>query len=381
MNNKYPDTQSFFTVEEFEPNKISYFLSSIVYISKLQNVDDILFKIAGVVRNILECDRMSIFVWDKKNEKLWTKVAHGLSGRIEVDKEAGIVGWTFKNQKSVIINDPYSDPRFNPEIDRKTGYKTKNILATPLKTYSGDVIGVIEAINKLDGDFSEKDAKLAEVVSIYISSFLENSLLYEEIKKTQEEIVYRLSIAAEFRDSTTYKHLIRMSLYSYLVAKEMGFDESWCEKIRLAAPMHDIGKIGIKDSILLKPAKLTEKEFEEMKNHTIYGYEILKESDIEVLQVASNIAACHHEKYDGTGYPRGLKGGEIPIEARIVSVADVFDALTSKRPYKEPFPPEKAVEYIRKESGKSFDPKVVSAFLKALPKILEVMDKNKDENI
>ncbi len=370
--------QSFLTVEEFGPDKISYFLNSIVYISKLQNVDDILFKIADVLRNILECDRVSIFVWDKRKDKLWTKVAHGLAGRIEVDKETGIVGWTFRNQKSVIINDPYSNPYFNPEVDRKTGYKTKNILATPLRTYSGNVIGVVEAINKLSGNFSERDIKLAEIISIYISNFFENSLLYEEIKRTQEEIVYRLSIAAEFRDSTTYKHLVRMSLYSYLIAVEMGFDESWCEKLRLAAPMHDIGKIGIKDSILLKPAKLTKEEFEEMKNHTIYGYEILKDSDIEVLRMASNIAACHHEKYDGSGYPHGLKGEEIPPEARIVSVADVFDALTSKRPYKDPFPPEEAVEYIKKESGKSFDPKVVSAFLKALPKILETMNENKD---
>jgi HD-GYP domain-containing protein (c-di-GMP phosphodiesterase class II) len=185
----------------------------------------------------------------------------------------------------------------------------------------------------------------------------------------------RLSIAAEFRDSTTYNHLIRMSLYSYLIAKEMGFDEEWCEKLKLAAPMHDIGKLGIKDMILLKPAKLTDEEFEEMKKHTIYGYEILKDSTIDILKMASNVALCHHEKYDGTGYPRGLKGEEIPIEARIVAVADVFDALTSRRPYKEPYEIERAVEIIEKDSGKHFDPKVVQAFKKALPEIIKILKK------
>jgi HD superfamily phosphodiesterase len=355
--------------------KIELFFEFAFELGSKRNIDDVLSVVADFTTKILDCDRASIFVYNKETSKLWTKVAHGLEEKIEVDQNIGIVGWVFSNRKPLIVNSPYSDPRFNPETDKKTGYRTKNIIAVPLITYSGNAVGVLEGINKNGDGFTNDDLEFAQVLAVQAANAIENAILYEELKKAQEEIVMRLSIAAEFRDSTTYNHLVRMSLYSYLIAKEMGFDEEWCEKLKLAAPMHDIGKLGIKDTILLKPAKLTDEEFEEMKKHTIYGYEILKDSTIDILKMASNIALCHHEKYDGTGYPRGLKGEEIPIEARIVAVADVFDALTSRRPYKEPYEIDRAVEIIEKDSGKHFDPKVVQAFKRALPEIIKVLKK------
>jgi HD superfamily phosphodiesterase len=355
--------------------KIELFFEFVFELGSKRNIDDVLSVVADSAKKILDCDRASIFVYNKETSKLWTKVAHGLEEKIEVDQNIGIVGWVFSNRKPLIVNSPYSDPRFNPETDKKTGYRTKSIIAVPLITYSGNAVGVLEGINKNGEGFTDDDLEFARVLAVQAANAIENAILYEELKKAQEEIVMRLSIAAEFRDSTTYNHLVRMSLYSYLIAKEMGFDEEWCEKLKLAAPMHDIGKLGIKDTILLKPAKLTDEEFEEMKKHTIYGYEILKDSTIDILKMASNIALCHHEKYDGTGYPRGLKGEEIPIEARIVAVADVFDALTSRRPYKEPYEIERAVEIIEKDSGKHFDPKVVQSFKKALPEIIKILKK------
>jgi HD superfamily phosphodiesterase len=355
--------------------KIELFFEFAFELGSKRNIDDVLSVVADSTKKILDCDRASIFVYNKETSKLWTKVAHGLEEKIEVDQNIGIVGWVFSNRKPLIVNSPYSDPRFNPETDKKTGYRTKSIIAVPLITYSGNAVGVLEGINKNGDGFTNDDLEFAQVLAIQAASAIENAILYEELKKAQEEIVMRLSIAAEFRDSTTYNHLVRMSLYSYLIAKEMGFDDLWCEKLKLAAPMHDIGKLGIKDTILLKPAKLTDEEFEEMKKHTIYGYEILKDSTIDILKMASNVALCHHEKYDGTGYPRGLKGEEIPIEARIVAVADVFDALTSRRPYKEPYEIERAVEIIEKDSGKHFDPKVVQAFKRALPEIIKILKK------
>jgi hypothetical protein len=355
--------------------KIELFFEFAFELGSKRNIDDVLSVVADSTKKILDCDRASIFVYNKETSKLWTKVAHGLEQKIEVDQNIGIVGWVFSNRKPLIVNSPYSDPRFNPETDKKTGYRTKSIIAVPLITYSGNAVGVLEGINKNGEGFTDDDLEFARVLAVQAANAIENAILYEELKKAQEEIVMRLSIAAEFRDSTTYNHLIRMSLYSYLIAKEMGFDEEWCEKLKLAAPMHDIGKLGIKDMILLKPAKLTDEEFEEMKKHAIYGYEILKDSTIDILKMASNVALCHHEKYDGTGYPRGLKGEEIPIEARIVAVADVFDALTSRRPYKEPYEIERAVEIIEKDSGKHFDPKVVQAFKKALPEIIKILKK------
>jgi hypothetical protein len=355
--------------------KIELFFEFAFELGSKRNIDDVLSVVADSAKKILDCDRASIFVYNKETSKLWTKVAHGLEEKIEVDQNIGIVGWVFSNRKPLIVNSPYSDPRFNPETDKKTGYRTKSIIAVPLITYSGNAVGVLEGINKNGDGFTDDDLEFAQILAVQAANAIENAILYEELKKAQEEIVMRLSIAAEFRDSTTYNHLVRMSLYSYLIAKEMGFDEEWCQKLKLAAPMHDIGKLGIKDMILLKPAKLTDEEFEEMKKHTIYGYEILKDSTIDILKMASNVALCHHEKYDGTGYPRGLKGEEIPIEARIVAVADVFDALTSRRPYKEPYEIERAVEIIEKDSGKHFDPKVVQAFKRALPEMIKILKK------
>ena len=360
------------------PAKVFRFVELSLSFGQIKNIDELLKVIADSTIALLEADRTSIFVWDSRKKKLWTKVAHGIEDKIELEPDKGIVGWVFSKGENLIINDPYSDPRFNPDIDRKTGYRTKNILAVPLKTYSGNIVGVLEVINKKNGEFSEEDMKLAELLAIHAANSIENALLYEEIKRTQQEIVARLSIAAEFRDKTTYNHIMRMSFYSYEIAKEMGFGEEWCEKLRLASPMHDIGKLGVPDSILLKPGKLTEEEWVEMRKHTIYGYEILRDSDVDILKMAANIARCHHEKYDGSGYPDGLKGEEIPIEARIVAVADVFDALTSERPYKKAFPVEEAVEIIKKDTGKHFDPKVVSAFLKALPRILKIKEKFPD---
>lgn len=352
--------------------KVTELLRGFLEVGELRSVDAILEKIADLAAKLIECDRVSIFVYDKKKETLWTKFAHGIDGKIEIPKDKGIVGWVFVKSDVLVISDPYSDPRFNRDVDRATGYRTRNILAVPLRTYSGGTVGVLECINKLNGDFDESDVDFAKLLSGYAANLIENALLYEEIKKAQAEIVFRLSLAAEFKDKTTYNHLVRMANYSYIIAREMGFDEEWCENLKLAAPMHDIGKLGIKDQILLKPSKLTSEEFEEIKKHTIYGNEIMKDSDIEVLKMGARVAMFHHERYDGTGYPMGLKGEEIPIEARIVSVADVFDALTSERPYKKAMPVDEAIKMIEDGAGKQFDPEVVKAFKKAIDKILLV---------
>jgi putative two-component system response regulator len=165
-----------------------------------------------------------------------------------------------------------------------------------------------------------------------------------------------------------------MSQYSALIAEQMGFPKDYCEKIRLASPMHDIGKLGVPDAVLQKPGNLSQEEWAEIKKHPIYGAEILKSPNNELMNIAHNIALTHHERYDGTGYPQGLKGEDIPIEGRIVAVADVFDALTSKRSYKDKFSLYQTLEMIRNEKGTHFDPNVVQAFEAALPKVIEILE-------
>ncbi|MDR3368307.1 HD domain-containing phosphohydrolase [Rhodoferax sp.] len=201
-----------------------------------------------------------------------------------------------------------------------------------------------------------------------------------EIKERERETVIRLSKAAEYRDPETGSHILRMAHYSELIARGMGLPAPECELLLEAAPMHDIGKVGITDNILLKPGRLTPEEFEVMKQHAVYGHDILKGSSSRVLQTGAAIALGHHEKYDGSGYPGGLKGDEIPIFSRIVAVADVFDALTSERPYKKAWSLERASDHIKASAGTHFDPQCVTTFFDQWESVFEIQQRFKDDD-
>ncbi len=197
----------------------------------------------------------------------------------------------------------------------------------------------------------------------------------KELREAQLEIIRRLGRAAEYRDNQTGMHVIRMSQYSAFLARVMGLSETECETLLYASPMHDLGKIGIPDRILLKDGKLTEEEWVVMKTHTTIGAELLSGSDFPLMQMAAEIAQCHHEKWDGTGYPNGLKGEDIPLVARIVTLCDVFDALTSERPYKRAWTTEETIAYLRDHSGTHFDPVLVERFIGIMPAILEIKNR------
>lgn len=196
-----------------------------------------------------------------------------------------------------------------------------------------------------------------------------------ELNETRLEIIRRLGRAAEYRDNETGLHIIRMSKFAQLLGKKMGMSDAEAEMVLDASPMHDIGKIGIPDSILLKPGKLDADEWNTMKTHSAIGAEILSGHHSELLETARIIALHHHEKWDGGGYPHGLKGESIPLVARIVALSDVFDALTSERPYKKAWPVEDAIAEIRKLSGSHFDPAVVRAFDVVLPEVINIRDR------
>jgi putative two-component system response regulator len=200
-----------------------------------------------------------------------------------------------------------------------------------------------------------------------------------EIRKREQETVLRLSRAADSRDPETGAHIIRMANYSRVIAEQLGLSAAQQQLIFEAAPMHDIGKVGIPDHILLKPGKLSTEEFAIMKKHSMMGYQILAGSQSEMLQVGAEIALSHHEKYDGSGYPQGLVGEQIPLFARIVAVADVFDALTSERPYKKAWDTDKALALLHEGAGSHFDPKCVAAFVADWPQILEIKARYKEE--
>ncbi len=197
----------------------------------------------------------------------------------------------------------------------------------------------------------------------------------EELHITQLEVVQRLGRAAEYRDEETGNHILRMSEISFLLAKDIGWSDTKCELILNASPMHDIGKIGIPDAILLKPGKLNTDEWEIMKTHAAIGANLLGGGDSSLLHMAHEIALTHHEKWDGSGYPNGLKGLDIPQAGRIAALADVFDALTSERPYKKAWTVEDTLELIKENSGTHFDPELVDVFMKVLPGILKIRER------
>jgi putative two-component system response regulator len=234
----------------------------------------------------------------------------------------------------------------------------------------------VKAYNELSRDYQEKlraevNRKTEEIIHAL-----------EQVKSASLETIYRLSVVCEFRDENTGTHIKRMSRYSAAVTRSMKLDEHTVETILYAAPMHDLGKVGIPDAILLKPSKLDPAEWEIMKQHTLIGAKILQDSDAEFIRLGAAIACSHHEKWDGSGYPKQLKGSEIPIAGRITAIADVFDALNSKRPYKDAFPVEKAFAIIREGRGSHFDPDVVDAFFAVQDEILSIkaiFDRNPQE--
>ena len=213
---------------------------------------------------------------------------------------------------------------------------------------------------------------LAEVYKSEKERRRELEIVNQELQEAYLDTIFRLSLAAEFRDEDTGDHILRMGRSSGLIAQKLGLPPEQVKNIEYASPMHDVGKIGIPDSILMKPGKLTDDEFEIMKTHTTIGAKLLGRSKAEILRVGEQIALYHHERWDGKGYPHGLSGEDIPIVGRIVCITDVFDALISKRPYKDPYPVEVALDIIKQESGRHFDPTMVAILLDNIDEILRI---------
>ena len=230
----------------------------------------------------------------------------------------------------------------------------------------------------MEGNHEEIEFNMIKVFLLHFSMAIDNFRMHAEMIETQNEIIYMLGELIEKRSEDTANHVRRMSEICAILAEGAGFPDKKCEEIRIASTMHDIGKIAIPDSILLKPGKLSEEEFAIMKTHAIEGYKILKRSTLGVLKTAAIIAKYHHEKYDGSGYPEGLRGEEIPDVAKITALADVFDALTHKRHYKEAWPISETIEYIRENEGRHFDPRYIQILIERLDDITKIVETYQD---
>ncbi len=295
-----------------------------------------------------------------------------------------ISGFVAKTGEMVQISDAYDLPddapyAFDPGFDEEHGYRTESLIGVPLHVRNEDVLGVLLLVNARDGNgnvtaFPEEKTQLIRSLASQAGVALRNAQLNKELKDSYLDSIQRLSLAAEYKDPDTADHIRRMSHYSRRLVRELGWNEERADRMLYASPMHDIGKIGVPDRILQKKGSLTDEEFEQIKEHTTIGHRILSGSDSEIMKLSAEIALTHHEKWDGTGYPEGLSGDEIPLPGRVVAIADVFDALTSARPYKDTFSVEKSIDIIRGDSGYHFDPEVVDAFNACLEDLLNIMN-------
>ncbi len=321
------------------------------------------------ITELMKCEAGSLLLVDENTNELYFQIALGEKGEevkeIRLKIGEGIAGWVAKEGKSIIVHDVRKDPRWFRKADEKTKFQTRNMICVPVKS-KGKVIGVIQGINKKRGKWTKDDLKLLEHFSNQLSIAIENARLYEELKKTFYETSQALAEAIEMRDPYTGGHTLRVMKYSKAIADEMGLSKEEIEKIKISAILHDVGKIGIEDSILRKSSGLTEEELKKMMEHPNIGEEIVKK--VSSLKEVAIIIRAHQERFDGKGYPDGLKGEEIPLHARIIAVADSFDAMITDRPYRKGLPVEKAVEELKKNIGIQFDPDVVNAFLRAFAK-------------
>jgi putative nucleotidyltransferase with HDIG domain len=316
---------------------------------------------------LLNADRGSVFLIDDARQELYSVVALGAEIReIRFPLDRGLAGYVARSGEVLNVADAHQDARFNPEFDRKTGYRTKSVLAVPMLDPSGRRIGVIQVINKKTGEgFTGEDVELLEAIASEASVAILNTRLVEELRALFDSVIVTMSAALDARDQMTAGHTHRVTEYSVGIARRLGYTRSQLERVRIAGMLHDIGKIGTPDAVLKKPGNLTKEEFEIIKQHAAYTRVIVRNLKLppELAGLADE-AALHHERMDGTGYPDGLKGDRIPPVARLMAVADVFDAITSKRHYRDAMPIEQALEIIRKGTGGHFDPVCVEAFFR-----------------
>ncbi len=361
---------------QFENQRLHSLLDVTQTLSSVIDLDTLLFKIMDVVKINLQADRCTVFLLDKERNELWSKVAMGVKSEIRFPANKGIAGFVASSGEVLNIPDAYADYRFNPEIDKKTGYKTENMLTMPMRDKQNDVIGVFQVLNRKGGPFTASDEELLAAISSIAASAIENAILYQEIRKSFVSFIETLSTTLDARDYITSGHSRRVTLYAVQIARLMRLKPAEINRIRYAALLHDIGKIGVPEIVLFKNKKLSDEEYEIIKRHASLSKSILSKIHFQKgLRDVPAIASSHHEKIDGTGYPDGLKGDEIPLGGKILAVCDVFDALTSRRQYRDRMEIEKVVDILEKESGTAFEPFVVYQFkqirLNVLVEILE----------
>jgi putative nucleotidyltransferase with HDIG domain len=343
------------------------------------DLDALLRLIADATVTMVGAERATIYIVDQERQEYWSRVATGQGvGEIRFPFGVGIAGTVAKTGETISIPDAYADPRFSPESDKRTGFRTRNLLTIAMTGHDGAVIGVFQAINKTVGEFTIEDEVTLGSLASSAAVAVENAQLVNAQKRLWLSLIETLATTVDARDQQTAGHSKRVTRYAAVIGAEIGLSPEDLERLQAAALLHDYGKIAVRDRFLQKPGKLDDAEFAYMKAHAEKTAEFLSylvfPPDMREVPV---IAAQHHERMDGKGYPKGLSGDAILPGARIVAAADVFDALTAPRYYKPAYALDKTLEIMDGMTGAHLDPAVMAAVHRALPALERTIDELK----
>ncbi len=347
-----------------------------------RKLEALLDVITRETRQILKCDRLNVFVLEPQSQELWTQGVDRQPVRLPLASRS-IVSITARSGEVVNIPDAYTDPRFDSSADALLGYHTATILCVPMHNHEGAVIGVFEATNKSGGPFTADDEEWLTALTAVAAGLIEQAQAYAEIEHFVDKTLETLAQTIDKRDPLTAGHSIRVTRYSLLIGNSLGLPRQDMDVLRYAAMMHDYGKIGVPEAILWKNGRLTPQEYGLVQTHARITYELLSNLPFtRRLADVPVVASCHHEKLDGSGYYRGLKGGEIPFLARIITVADVFDALTSVRHYRNRMVITKVSEIMESGREHHFDSDVIAAFSRVpADQIITVMESERGQDV
>ena len=341
--------------------------------SSASEVSKMVDEIVTMTRQTLRASASSVLLIDEERQELLFEFADGAAGgvlkQVRLGIQSGIAGWVARHGCPIIVNDVTRDKRFFADVDKATGFVTRAIMCAPLVT-RGKVIGVVEVLNKLDGsDFNEQDLETLVAVGATAAIAIENSKLHQSVIDGYKGTMKALAAAIDAKDPYTRGHSQRVVEYALLGGVALSFSQEELEVLEYASILHDIGKIGIADSILSKPGHLNAEEYNAFLEHPVIGANII--DGIPFLNAVRALVLHHHERYDGLGYPDGLKGDDIPMGARLLAVADTFDSITTDRTYRTALSAEHAINELRRCSRDQFCPIAVEAFISAFEKRLQ----------
>jgi len=330
-------------------------------ITEAKTLERVLNSLLDLVSEIINCEGSILFLIDDKTGEIDVAMKRNISRKIEskinLQSKKKVIDWAIKKGRTIALPDIEEDIEDSEKV---------TFVLVPLIAHDKPV-GLIDIItDSPEGEITNRDLSLLTILAKQAALAIENVKLYESIKKDQISIIRALASTVDAKDHYTLGHSQKVSEFSVLISEELGLSEREIEIIKYAGLLHDIGKIAIPDDIIKKPSKFSDQDFEIAKKHPVIGSKIIKE--IESLAPMVPIVLYHHERFDGKGYPDGLKGEDIPLGARIVHVADAYDTMVSARAYRDMLPPELAISELRKNAGTQFDPKIVDAFITSLRK-------------